>query len=165
MSLQQLTLPQCETLLSAHHIASLSCVKDGRPYVVPVSYAFSGGFIYSFSREGQKLDWMRANPSVSLLVVDHGSGSTWNSVVVTGSFEEFTKDHYFDDDNDFAWKALEQAGGLVEPRKSQARGVSRGGRRLRLLLHPHRSRSPGAPCAPNAHDPCSAVQRIGPTSA
>lgn len=106
MSLHELTRPQCEALLSAHHVASLSCVKDGRPYVVPVTYAFSGGVLYSFSREGQKLDWMRANPSVSLLVVEHGQGATWKSVVVTGSFEEFTKDPYFDGDNDFAWKAL-----------------------------------------------------------
>ena len=106
MILDELSRADCEAVLSANHTASLACVRDGRPYVVPISYAFSVGFIYSFSLEGQKIAWMRGNPSVSLLLVDHGSGGTWKSVVVTGSFEAFTKAPYFDNENDFAWKAL-----------------------------------------------------------
>lgn len=124
MILEQLTRAQCEALLSAHHGASLACVRDGRPYLVPVTYAFSGGVIYSFSLEGQKLQWMRANPSVSLLVVEHGPGATWQSVVVTGLFEEFTKDPYFEGDNDFAWKALSKQADWWNPGSLKPAGHS-----------------------------------------
>lgn len=106
MIIETLSPEDCAIVLAANHTAGLACARDGHPYVVPVSYAFSGGFIYSFSREGQKIEWMRGNPFVSLLVVDHDSGGTWKSVVVSGSFEEFTKAPYFDNENDFAWKAL-----------------------------------------------------------
>jgi uncharacterized protein len=106
MIVENLSRSQCEAVLSVNHTADLACVRDNRPYVVPISYAFSGSSIYSFSLDGRKIAWMRENKFVSLLVVDHGYGGSWKSVVVSGIFEEFTDNAYFKWDNDFAWKAL-----------------------------------------------------------
>lgn len=106
MIIETLSPKDCATILSANNSASLACAHDGRPYNVPISYAFADGSIYSFSPEGQKIDWMRSNSFVSLLVVDHGLGGTWKSVVVSGSFEEFTEAPCFDNETDFAWQVL-----------------------------------------------------------
>lgn len=102
-------------MLSANHAASLACVHDNRPYVVPISYAFDRTFIYSFSREGKKLAFMTENKSISLHVVEHRSETEWKSVVVDGAFEEFTADPYFDHENDYAWKALQKRADWWEP--------------------------------------------------
>ena len=46
----------------------------------------------------------------------------WKSVLVSGSFEEFTKAPYFDNENDFAWKALSKRAGWWEPGSLQPVG-------------------------------------------
>lgn len=115
MIIATLSPEECATILAANHTASLACVHDNRPYVVPITYAYANGFLYSFSREGQKLAWMRDNTSVSLLIVERGVHNRWKSVVVSGTFEEFSADPHFDYDNDFAWKALKTRADWWEP--------------------------------------------------
>lgn len=115
MIIENLSPEKCAAVLSANHTASLACVRDGRPYLVPISYAYSQGFIYSFSLEGQKTIWMRDNASVSLLVVDHGAGRAWKSVIVEGTFEEFPDDRYFEHERDVAWKALSKRADWWDP--------------------------------------------------
>jgi nitroimidazol reductase NimA-like FMN-containing flavoprotein (pyridoxamine 5'-phosphate oxidase superfamily) len=45
------------------------CAPDGRPYVVPVNYAYvDGKVLFHCALQGRKLDCIRANPSVCFTV-------------------------------------------------------------------------------------------------
>ncbi|TIV42354.1 MAG: pyridoxamine 5'-phosphate oxidase family protein, partial [Mesorhizobium sp.] len=79
---------ECTKLLTANRAGRLACAKDGRPYVVPFHYAHADNHLYAFSLPGKKIDWMRANPLVSVQVDAAGTGHGWKSVIVTGRYEE-----------------------------------------------------------------------------
>lgn len=81
---------QIKALLAQQLIARIGCSSKGKPYVVPVYFAYDDGIIYCQSREGLKLNMMRENPSVCLLIDDIGNLSNWRSAVVWGKFTELT---------------------------------------------------------------------------
>jgi uncharacterized protein len=68
MLIRTLSMNECTKVLAGHHLARLACAKDARPYVVPIYYAYADEVLYAFSIPGKKIDWMRANPHVSVLV-------------------------------------------------------------------------------------------------
>ena len=80
-----------EKLIRQQVIARLGCYADGKVYVVPVSYAYDGNFIYLISRDGMKIKMMRKNPGVCLAIDDMQNLSCWESVVLWGEFEELTE--------------------------------------------------------------------------
>ena len=86
----QLQLREIENVISHQLIARLGCYADGKIYVVPISYAYDGKYIYAFSREGMKLEMMRKNPQVCLQIDNLGQMDNWQSVIVWGNFEELT---------------------------------------------------------------------------
>jgi nitroimidazol reductase NimA-like FMN-containing flavoprotein (pyridoxamine 5'-phosphate oxidase superfamily) len=88
MHIRPLNTLECTKLLSAGRLAHLACARDGEPYVVPIYFAYADSHLYAFSMPGKKIDFMRANPTVSLVVEQHGNGREWQSVVVDGQFEE-----------------------------------------------------------------------------
>ena len=51
-------------LLAQLRFGRLACAKGHQPYITPFFYAYHEDFIYSFTTEGQKIEWMRANPLV-----------------------------------------------------------------------------------------------------
>ena len=51
-----------EELLTSARIGRLGCVDNGEPYVVPVSYFFEDGSVYSHSLPGRKIDILRSHP-------------------------------------------------------------------------------------------------------
>lgn len=68
----------------------LGCTRDGRPYVVPMHYAYDSQDLYFFTTEGMKTDYIAANAEVCLQVEEVKDASHWRSVMVTGHAERIT---------------------------------------------------------------------------
>ncbi len=78
-----------DAFLRSESIAHLACVlPDGRPYVVPMTYAFDGDAFYGYSADGMKLEALRAHPHVCLAVNRLVDAANWTSVVAWGLFRE-----------------------------------------------------------------------------
>lgn len=79
---------QIEEVLSKQLIGRIACCNDGVPYVVPISYAYDGKDLYFHTREGKKVQMMRANPQVCFQVDHMHTMADWESVIAWGTFEE-----------------------------------------------------------------------------
>lgn len=66
----------------------LGCWAHGEGYVVPITFVAEGNWIYGHTRQGKKIEMMRANPKVCLQVEDMQSRTQWKSVIVWGTFHE-----------------------------------------------------------------------------
>lgn len=88
--LGELDPSEIEHLLSTELVGRIGCHADGRTYVVPVTYAYSGGAVYCHSGDGLKLVLMRKNPTVCFEVERVGDLASWQSVIAWGHFEELT---------------------------------------------------------------------------
>lgn len=64
--------------------------RNDEPYVLPITYVYKDGFIYSYTQEGHKINAMRKNPRICVQVERVESGIEWESVVCWGQFEEVT---------------------------------------------------------------------------
>ncbi len=84
----ELTEAEMEELLSTEMIGRLGVVREGRPYIVPISYAYKDGSVYLHSAQGQKIDAMRSNPDVCFEVDRAESLSHWTSVIAYGTYEQ-----------------------------------------------------------------------------
>ena len=60
----EMTAQECRMHLAASRVGRLACVRDGMPYVVPISFVYEDGHIYSFSLIGHKVSAMRGHPQV-----------------------------------------------------------------------------------------------------
>lgn len=92
-----LTPQECERVLSANHYAHLGYCENNEPYVVPITYAYSGGFFYGFTHEGHKIDVMRKNPKICIQVERIAGEHDWESVACWGLFEEVTDEKNIQD--------------------------------------------------------------------
>jgi nitroimidazol reductase NimA-like FMN-containing flavoprotein (pyridoxamine 5'-phosphate oxidase superfamily) len=115
MHVRSLSTLECTKLLSASRLAHLACAKDGKPYVVPLYFAYADIHLYAFSMPGKKIDFMRANPHVSLVVERGGHGRDWQSVVVDGRFEELPDRIGHKKERDHAWSLLSRHFDWWEP--------------------------------------------------
>jgi len=79
---------EAQNLIASGKIGRLGCVDNGEPYVVPISYLFEDGSIYSHSLPGRKIDAMRTHSRVCLQVDEIASDLVWWSVIAYGNFEE-----------------------------------------------------------------------------
>lgn len=79
---------EIETLLKSEIIGRLACFADEIGYVVPISYAYDGEYIYVHAKEGMKVDMMRKNPKVCFQTDKMQDMANWQSVVVWGEYEE-----------------------------------------------------------------------------
>jgi len=70
----------------------LGCSRDNRPYVVPVHFAFRNPYLYIYTTEGLKTEFIAANPEVCLQVEQVKDAQHWKSVVITGKAERLTSD-------------------------------------------------------------------------
>ena len=77
-----------EILLKSQLIGHLGCYSNDSVYVVPISYAYDGQYIYCHSREGMKVQMMRKNPKVCFQVEEMKNMANWKSVIARGKFEE-----------------------------------------------------------------------------
>jgi hypothetical protein len=83
---------QIEKVIEDNILGRLGCYAEDRPYVVPISYAYDGRFIYVRTFEGLKISMMRKNPKVCFQVDEMENMADWKSVVMWGTFEELTNE-------------------------------------------------------------------------
>ena len=88
MLIRELNRQESLDLLAHSRLGRLACAHEARPYIVPFYFAYDDEYLYSFSTFGQKIEWMRANPSVCVEVDEVVSPQQWVSVIVFGQFEE-----------------------------------------------------------------------------
>lgn len=89
----ELSSDDIAAVLTSQCYGHLGCISsDGRPYVVPITYVYEDGCIYSFSFEGKKIALMRENPEVCFQVEDLSVEDSWKSVMSWGTFEELKGD-------------------------------------------------------------------------
>ena len=88
--LGKLTTSEIEEVLHHEVIGRIGCHNDEMMYVVPVSYAYDGDYIYSHAEEGLKVSIMRQNPRVCFQTDHMDNMANWKSVIAWGNFEELT---------------------------------------------------------------------------
>lgn len=115
MHIQTMSEVECLSFIQTRRLARLSCALNNRPYIVPIHYAFRNHFFYSFSMPGRKIDTMRANPHVALLIEEFGPGRSWKSVIAEGRFEELPDRIGSKIERDHAWSLLSQHANWWEP--------------------------------------------------
>ena len=88
--IHEMSREECHRVLAGAKLARLGCAHENQPYVVPVYLAFheESRCFYGFTTPGQKVEWMRANPLVSVEADQIEGTEQWVSVVVTGRYEE-----------------------------------------------------------------------------
>ena len=115
MVIQSLSELECINVLTAARFGRLACSNNGQPYVVPIYFAYAENHLYVFSMPGKKIEWMRANPLVSVLVEERQQGREWKSVVVDGRYEELPDRIGFKVQRDHAWSLLSKHVDWWEP--------------------------------------------------
>jgi nitroimidazol reductase NimA-like FMN-containing flavoprotein (pyridoxamine 5'-phosphate oxidase superfamily) len=89
MFIHEMSGAECNDALSRAKFGRLACANDNQPYVLPLNFAFDGGtYLYFFTTVGQKIEWMRSNPSVCFEIDEVTNHNHWTSVIVFGSYEE-----------------------------------------------------------------------------
>jgi nitroimidazol reductase NimA-like FMN-containing flavoprotein (pyridoxamine 5'-phosphate oxidase superfamily) len=85
-----LNIQEIEDLLSKQFVGRIGCYHGDSIYVVPISYAYDGEYVYCHTDEGMKIDIMRNNPQVCFEVDHLHNMANWQSVIAWGKFEELT---------------------------------------------------------------------------
>jgi len=88
MLIKEMTQRECREMLAGTNIGRLACARNNQPYVVPIHVDLDGEFLYCYATLGQKIEWMRENPLVCLVVDELTNHEQWSSVVVVGRYEE-----------------------------------------------------------------------------
>ncbi len=88
---EKMNTAEIEQLLQQQLVGRIGCHVDGLTYVVPVSYAYDGNYIYCHALEGMKVNMMRKNPDVCFEVDNTKNLANWQSVIAWGSFEELPR--------------------------------------------------------------------------
>lgn len=79
-------------LFEKKHFAHLACHHKNDLYLVPITYAFQDGTLYSHTGPGKKIEIMRKNPHVCIQVEDIENYFEWKSAIAWGDFEELHGD-------------------------------------------------------------------------
>jgi len=91
LKVEDMAPAEMHALLQRASFGHLGCSRDGRPYVVPMNYAYDGKELFFFTTEGMKTQFIEANPKVCLQVEEVTDSSHWRSVMVIGKAERLTK--------------------------------------------------------------------------
>jgi len=84
----KLNASQIDELLKKHFVGRIGCQDGDEVFIVPVSYAYDGKYIYVRSFEGKKIDMMRNNPNVCFEVDEVKDFINWRSVILWGVYQE-----------------------------------------------------------------------------
>ena len=90
LKVEDMSPADMHALLQRQTFGHLGCSRDGRPYVVPMHYAYDGKELYFFTTEGMKTQFIEANPQVCLQVDEVTNSSHWRSVMVIGRAARLT---------------------------------------------------------------------------
>ena len=83
---------EIEDLLHHETIGRIGCYADETIYVVPISYAYDGNYVYACTKEGMKVNMMRKNPKLCFEVDSLSDLGNWKSVIGWGEFEELIEE-------------------------------------------------------------------------
>lgn len=86
--LGELTKGEIEATLRENVIGRIGCHAYGHTYVVPITYAYDGTYVYAHTTSGMKLHMMRENPHLCFEVDNMDDLANWRSVIAWGTFEE-----------------------------------------------------------------------------
>lgn len=91
--MEPLSREEALELLENQPVAHLAVIRDGRPYVTPMSFVLDGEIILFRTMAGEKLEGIKSNPSVCVEVssYDEVSGD-WVSAIVSGEASEVLDD-------------------------------------------------------------------------
>jgi nitroimidazol reductase NimA-like FMN-containing flavoprotein (pyridoxamine 5'-phosphate oxidase superfamily) len=89
MLVREMDRGECLEVLTRTGFGRLGCSRENQPYIVPIYFAVDQDSLYGFATVGQKIQWMRDNPSVCVEAEEVKSHIEWASVVVIGRYEEF----------------------------------------------------------------------------
>ena len=84
LKVEDMSPTEMHALLQRESFGHLGCARDGRPYVVPMHYAYDGKELYFFTTQGMKTQYIDANPQVCLQVEEITDSTHWRSVMVVG---------------------------------------------------------------------------------
>jgi len=90
LKVEDMSPAEMHAVLQRESFGHLGCARDGRPYVVPMHYAYDGKDLYFFTTEGMKTHYIQANPQVCLQVEEITDSMNWRSVMVVGRAQELT---------------------------------------------------------------------------
>ena len=90
LKVEDMTPADMHALLERESFGHLGCTRDGRPYVVPMNYAYDGKELYFFTTAGMKTQFIQSNPQVCLQVEEITDSTHWRSVMVIGKAEQLT---------------------------------------------------------------------------
>ena len=92
VKIEDMPLEEMQSLLRRVGFGHLGCVgESGRPYIVPMHYAYDSESIYIFTTEGTKTNYIAQNPAVCLQVEEVRDASHWQSVMVNGRAERIVE--------------------------------------------------------------------------
>lgn len=91
VEIEEMGMTEAHALLQRVSYGHLGCSREGRPYVVPIHYAYDSKDLYIFTTEGMKTEYISANPEVCMQVEEVHNPSNWRSIVVTGKAELLTE--------------------------------------------------------------------------
>jgi uncharacterized protein len=106
MLIHDMSRKQIIDLLRSARLGHIACAQGAQPYVTPLSFAYHGGFIYSFGTLGKRIEWMRANALVCIETEKIVSHREWQTVVIFGQYQELPKSVEFDDARQLAHDLL-----------------------------------------------------------
>ena len=115
MIITEMDKSECMALLGSSQVGRLACARGGQPYVVPITFAADGNFLYGFSLVGRKIDWMRDNPAVCVQVDEYRAAREWRCVVVYGRYEELPDLIGWKVQRERAWSLLSRHAQWWEP--------------------------------------------------
>jgi uncharacterized protein len=85
-----LTGDEIEKLLQESIVGHIGCTEGKTSYIVPISYAYDGQYVYCHTHMGLKIDIMRKNPLVCFEVEHLQDLANWQTVIAQGEFQELT---------------------------------------------------------------------------
>ena len=91
LKVEDMSHTEMNELLERQSFGHLGCSREGRPYVVPMNYAFDGKDLFFFTTEGMKTHFIDVNPEVCLQVEEVQDPTHWRSVMVIGQAEKLTQ--------------------------------------------------------------------------
>ncbi|WP_258045437.1 pyridoxamine 5'-phosphate oxidase family protein [Mesorhizobium sp. NBSH29] len=105
----------CSKFLETQRLGHLACTMNDKPYVVPIYFAIKGTHLYCFSMPGKKVDIMRQNPHVAMVVESFSDHREWKSVHIEGQFEELPDRIGSKVEREHAWTMLSKFANWWEP--------------------------------------------------
>lgn len=91
LKVEDMSRDEMHELLERQSFGHLGCARNGRPYVVPMNYAFDGKDLFFFTTEGMKTHFIDENPEVCMQVEEVTDPSHWRSVMVIGRAEKLSQ--------------------------------------------------------------------------